>query len=166
MYIGSLWGPLIESLSDLGYDERSIDLAAYDWRLSMAALQERDRYFSRLAASIEILSATNQEPRVVVVSHSFGANVWTYFMQWARAPAPHGGGKDDAWFDEHIFSWINVAGPLLGVPKSLATLLSGEMKDTADLPPLMQLLLNKFIKPRERMKMFRSFRSVAGASRR
>jgi hypothetical protein len=29
----------------------------------------------------------------------------------------------------------------LGVPKSLATLLSGEMRDTAEMPPLMQLLM-------------------------
>jgi phospholipid:diacylglycerol acyltransferase len=111
----SLWGPLIESLSDLGYDERNVDIAAYDWRLSMSALEERDRYFSRLLASIELFGAINAEPRVVVVTHSFGSNVFTYFMQWARQPRPLGGGKNDAWFDAHVASWINIAGPLLGV---------------------------------------------------
>jgi hypothetical protein len=35
--------------------------------------------------------------------------------------------------DKYIESWVNIAGPMLGVPKALASLSSGEMRDTAQL---------------------------------
>jgi hypothetical protein len=35
--------------------------------------------------------------------------------------------------DEHIESWINVAGTLLGVSKAMTAFLSGEMRDTVEI---------------------------------
>ena len=83
-----LWGPLIENLADVGYDEQSIFLAAYDWRLPFAALESRDGFFSSLKARVELMVARaaldSSSPRAVVVSHSMGSPVWLYFMQWVE----------------------------------------------------------------------------------
>lgn len=43
------------------------------------------------------------------------------------------GGESSEWVDKYIESWVNIAGPMLGVPKALASLSSGEMRDTAQL---------------------------------
>ena len=43
-----LWGKLIMELSHVGYDDDSMHMAAYDWRLSPQQLEERDHYFTRL----------------------------------------------------------------------------------------------------------------------
>lgn len=43
-----VWGKMIENLADIGYDPQSMYMAAYDWRLPFALLEERDRYFSQL----------------------------------------------------------------------------------------------------------------------
>ena len=48
-------------------------LMPYDWRLGFQRLQERDRYFSRLQAEVELLHEELGE-KVVVVAHSMGAN--------------------------------------------------------------------------------------------
>jgi hypothetical protein len=39
----NLWGKLIHNLADVGYDESSMYLAAYDWRLPLGELELRDR---------------------------------------------------------------------------------------------------------------------------
>lgn len=33
--------------------------------------------------------------------------------------------QDPQWVDRHLEAWINVAGPMLGLPKAVAPLLSG-----------------------------------------
>ena len=42
-----VWGKVIESLGEVGYDSNMLHAAPYDWRLSPTALQERDGYFTR-----------------------------------------------------------------------------------------------------------------------
>lgn len=44
---------IIENLAVVDYDTNNLYLAAYDWRLSMWNLEERDGYFSKLKATIE-----------------------------------------------------------------------------------------------------------------
>ena len=44
---------IIENLAVVDYDTNNLYLAAYDWRLSMWNLQERDGYFSKLKVMIE-----------------------------------------------------------------------------------------------------------------
>ena len=53
-----------------------------------------------------------------MVSHSWGDNVFRAFMRWAAA-------SDPEWVERHIASYINIAGPVLGVPKAITALLSG-----------------------------------------
>ena len=56
--------------------------------------------------------------QVVVASHSWGDNVFRNFLVWVT--------EDDAdWVEKHIHAYINIAGPVLGVAKSMTSLLSG-----------------------------------------
>ena len=57
--------------------------------------------------------------QVMVISHSWGDNVFRNFMVWASS-------DDTDWVDRHIAVYANIAGPTLGVPKSLSSFLSGE----------------------------------------
>jgi phospholipid:diacylglycerol acyltransferase len=86
----------------LGYDEGSMHMAAFDWRLSLDDLELRDKYFTKLKVSIEMLKETNGGEKVVVVAHSMGSNVFYYFMQWVSAgngfTKPVGKGDRD-WFE-------------------------------------------------------------------
>lgn len=54
----------------------------------------------------------------VVVSHSYGAVVFTTFLHWAEAEEP-------GWVAAHLHAYVNLAGTLLGVPKAISPMLSG-----------------------------------------
>ena len=122
---------------------------SYDWRLAYYNLEVRDRYFSRLKSAIEFNLQIN-EKKTVLISHSMGSTVllvcfrfpayptladWKltdhtlasqWFFKWVESPV-YGKGGDD-WVDKHVSDWINVAGTLLGVPKAMSALVSGEMR--------------------------------------
>jgi hypothetical protein len=76
-----IWGPIIANLAELGYDESSLFLAAYDWRLSYRELEARDRFFTRLADQAEFLVKANGGRKAVVVAHSMGCTHFFYFLQ-------------------------------------------------------------------------------------
>ncbi len=130
--------------------------AAYDWRLSCANLEKRDHYFTRLRSHIETAVLTSNE-KVVLVSHSMGSQVLFYFFHWVEASG-HGG---PGWVDKYVGSWINVSGSMLGALKGLPAVLSGEMKDTAQLNAFAVYGLEKFLGKDERCEIFRS---MPGAS--
>ena len=128
-----VWGKLIENLADVGYDGSNMIMMAYDWRLSFSMLEERDGYLTKLKHTIEAFAKTEGQ-KVVITSHSMGSQIVLYFFQWVTTSEKNGGGgggKD--WVEKHVHSFVNIAGPLLGVPKAVPALLSGEMKDTAAL---------------------------------
>jgi phospholipid:diacylglycerol acyltransferase len=56
--------------------------------------------------------------QVVVASHSWGDNVFRNFLVWITEDDPD-------WVEQHIYAYINIAGPVLGVAKSMTSLLSG-----------------------------------------
>ena len=56
--------------------------------------------------------------QVFIMSHSWGDNVFRNFLAWA-------GEDDEAWAEKHIAHYSNIAGPTLGVPKSVSIFLSG-----------------------------------------
>ena len=58
--------------------------------------------------------------QVVVASHSWGDNVFRNFMLWATE-------EDNDWVEKHIAAYVNIAGPTLGVAKSMTSLLSGTL---------------------------------------
>ncbi len=69
--------------------------------------------------------------KVVVIPHSMGSLYFLHFLKWVEAPAPMGGGGGPDWCARHIKATMNIAGPLLGVPKAFAGLFSAEAKDIA-----------------------------------
>ena len=130
--------------------------AAYDWRLSCAGLENRDGYFTRLKSHIETAVLTQSE-KVVLISHSMGSQVLFYFFHWVEAEG-HGG---PGWVERYVGSWINVSGSMLGALKGLPAMLSGEMKDTAQLNAFAVYGLEKFLGKDERCEIFRT---MPGAS--
>lgn len=128
--------------------------AAYDWRLSCANLENRDQYFSRLRSHIETAVHTSKE-KVVLISHSMGSQVLFYFFHWIEA---HGG---PGWVDKYVEAWINISGSMLGALKGLPAVLSGEMKDTAQLNAFAVYGLEKFLGKDERCEIFRTMPGVS-----
>jgi len=113
-----IFGPLISNLVDVGYDKKNLEGAPYDWRLPFGLLEERDGYFTELRLQIEKLHLVNKE-KVVVVTHSMGARVFHYFLNWMDLE-DHGN-----WAETHIHSFLAVAPPFLGAPKIMRTILFG-----------------------------------------
>jgi len=70
-------------------------------------------------------SATVQ---VFVVSHSWGDAVFRCFMAWVSVKHPQ-------WVESHMAAFANIAGPTLGVPKSIASFLSGAPPPPLNLRP-------------------------------
>lgn len=155
-----VWARIIENLSLIGYDHNNMMMAPYDWRMDFEALEERDKYFSRMKANIEMLFKVHNK-KVVMLCHSLGAMVWLYFMKWVEADPKLtggvGGNGGPEWIDKHIESFINIGGPLLGLPKSISCLISGEMKDTAQMGRLETYILESMLSRRERLSMFRTW---------
>lgn len=126
-----VWAVLIENLAKIGYEEKNLHMASYDWRLSFQNTEVRDETLSRLKGTIELLVKTNNGNKVVVVPHSMGTIYFLHFMKWVETPAPMGGGGGPDWCAKHIKAVMNIAGPLLGVPKAVTGLFSSEAKDIA-----------------------------------
>lgn len=153
-----IWNKIIENLATIGYDPSNAFTAAYDWRLAYGNLEHRDQYFSRLQAYIE--SAVRiSDKKVVLLSHSMGAQVLYYFFHWVEAEGYGGGGP--SWVDDHIESWINISGCMLGALKDVPAVLSGEMKDTAQLSAFAVYGLEKFLSRHERAEIFRAMFGIS-----
>ncbi|KAJ2851960.1 phospholipid:diacylglycerol acyltransferase [Coemansia brasiliensis] len=147
-----IWGKAIENLAVLGYDSNDMSLAAYDWRLSYYDLERRDQYFSHLKSRIEI-SLRSSGKKTVLVAHSMGSQVVQYFIKWVESSS--GGNGGPRWVNDHIEAIVNLAGSSLGVPKTLASLLSGEQRETVQ--PLASYLLDHFMNRKELARIFRSW---------
>ncbi|KAK4185278.1 putative phospholipid:diacylglycerol acyltransferase [Podospora australis] len=148
-----IWSKILENLASLGYDPTNSFTAAYDWRLAYPNLEKRDAYFSRLKAHIEI-AVQLANKKVVLTSHSMGSQVVFYFFHWVASE--QGGKGGDDWVEKHIEAWINVSGCMLGAVKDVAAILSGEMRDTAQLNAFAVYGLEKFLSKEERADMFRA----------
>ncbi|PON54866.1 Lecithin:cholesterol/phospholipid:diacylglycerol acyltransferase [Parasponia andersonii] len=126
-----VWAVLIANLARIGYEEKTMYMAAYDWRLSFQNTEVRDQTLSRIKSNIELMVATNGGKKVVVIPHSMGVLYFLHFMKWVEAPAPMGGGGGSDWCAKHIKAVMNIGGPFLGVPKAVSGLFSIEAKDIA-----------------------------------
>lgn len=155
-----VWARIIENLALLGYDHSNMMMAPYDWRIDFDSMEKRDHYFSRMKSNIEYLYGSKQR-KVVILCHSLGAMAWLYFMKWVEADPTNtggiGGGGGAKWIDKHIESYVNIAGPLLGVPKSISCIISGEMRDTAQMGKLETYILESMLSKKERLGMFRTW---------
>ena len=117
--ITSIFGPLIRNLLDIGYDQKNLDAAPYDWRLPVSVLEERDGYFTKLKSKVEYLYALNKEKRIVFICHSNGNRVAHYFTNWAEDHYP-------GWVKKHIHGLIALAAPYLGAPKMARAIITGD----------------------------------------
>ena len=147
-----VWNPVIEALGYAGYDESMMWMMSYDWRLPVRDLEYKDRFFTRMALEIEKLHTLNSE-KVVLITHSFGGKVWFFFLQWASEHLHSG------WIDKHIHCSYNVGPVLLGVPKAVAAMLSGDTRDTAQLGPL-STLVDTLLPPSDRLALTASWGSI------
>ena len=121
-------------------------------------MESRDQYFTRLKVYIETALETSGE-KVVLISHSMGSQILFYFLNWVEAEGHGGGGP--GWIDKYIESWINISGSLLGALKGLPAVLSGEMKDTAQLNAFAVYGLEKFLAKEERVEIFRAMPGIS-----
>eukprot|EP00559_Dactyliosolen_fragilissimus_P000194 CAMPEP_0184874214 /NCGR_PEP_ID=MMETSP0580-20130426/42267_1 /TAXON_ID=1118495 /ORGANISM="Dactyliosolen fragilissimus" /LENGTH=556 /DNA_ID=CAMNT_0027377195 /DNA_START=526 /DNA_END=2197 /DNA_ORIENTATION=- len=156
-----VWDKLIENLADVGYDASNMVMMSYDWRLSFEMLEKRDGYFTKLKHTIEAYKKTSGGTKVVLVSHSMGSQVVLFFFKWVTTKEKDGGGgggKD--WVEKHIHVFTNIAGPLLGVPKAVSALLSGEMKDTAVLFGTMGQVIEHFFGRKKRKDLWNTWGSL------
>ncbi|GJZ46967.1 phospholipid:diacylglycerol acyltransferase 1-like protein [Tanacetum coccineum] len=126
-----VWAVLIANFARVGYEEKNMYMAAYDWRLSFQNTEVRDRTLSRLKRNIEMMVEINGGEKAVIIPHSMGVLYFLHFMKWVEAPAPMGGSGGSDWCAKHIKAVMNIGGPLLGAPKALAGLFSAEAKDIA-----------------------------------
>lgn len=46
-----------------------------------------------------------------------------YFFKWVESPTGGNGGPN--WVNDYVEAFVNIGGPLLGLPKALSALLSG-----------------------------------------
>jgi phospholipid:diacylglycerol acyltransferase len=83
-----------------------------------------------------------------------GSQVLFYFFHWVASPSGGNGGDD--WVDNYIEAWINISGCMLGALKGLPAVLSGEMKDTAQLNAFAVYGLERFLSRAERAEIFRA----------
>lgn len=150
-----IWNKIIENLATIGYDPSNAFTAAYDWRMTYKNYEIRDQYFTRLKTHIELGSRVSGK-KVVLLSHSMGSQVLYYFFHWVEAEGEGYGNGGPGWVDEYVDSWINVSGCMLGALKGMPAVLSGEMKDTAQLNAFAVYGLEKFLSRRERAEIFRA----------
>lgn len=153
-----IWNRIIENLSALGYDTNTMSVASYDWRLGYPDLEIRDSYFSRLKSQIELMHKTSGQ-KVVLSGHSMGSQVIFYFLKWVEAEGFGNGGP--SWVNDHVEAFVDISGSMLGAPKALPALLSGEMRDTVQLNALAVQGLERFFARHERAEMLRSMPGIA-----
>ncbi|PHH80532.1 hypothetical protein CDD80_1044 [Ophiocordyceps camponoti-rufipedis] len=153
-----IWDRIMENLAAIGYDPINLNMATYDWRLSFSNLEVRDQYLSRLKSSIET-SMSCHGRKVVLMSHSMGSQLMFYFFHWVQSEQGGGGGPD--WVENHIDSWINISGSMLGAVKDLAALLSGETRDSTHLGPLAIYGLERLLSRRERAEILRAMPGIS-----
>ncbi|PVU87573.1 hypothetical protein BB560_006471 [Smittium megazygosporum] len=151
-----VWAKVIDNLSEIGYDNSKMYMASYDWRLSIADLETRDRYFTQMKAHIELKKAISGK-KVVVISHSMGSVVFSYFINWVQSPKHGNGGP--SWIENHVETWVNTAGALLGVSKSLVGLISGESSEV--IQPVAKDAMNKYMSLEDRVRLFRTWGSTS-----
>lgn len=80
-------------------------------------MEERDHWFTKVKAHVELHHAITGR-KTLILGHSWGANVAMNFLYGVEALQP-------GWVEEHIATFVDIGGPLLGAPKSISALLSG-----------------------------------------
>ena len=86
-----MWEKLLENLADLGYNPSTMIIEPYDWRMAFPLLEERDGYMTNLKYKIEAMHKSSGK-KVVMTSHSMGAQLCHFFFKWVTTKEQDGGG--------------------------------------------------------------------------
>ncbi|VEU21309.1 DEKNAAC102391 [Brettanomyces naardenensis] len=154
-----IWNKVLQNLAVIGYGPGNMISASYDWRLAFLDLEIRDGYFTKLKTSIETMRSLNGQ-KTALIGHSMGAQVIFYFLKWVEATGEHFGNGGHKWVNENIEAFVDISGCLLGTPKAIVALLSGEMKDTIQMRGLGGQALEKFFSRSERAQMLQSWGGI------
>ncbi|CCD21040.1 putative Lecithin cholesterol acyltransferase [Trypanosoma vivax] len=144
-----VWAKIFINLADIGYDPQSMGILGYDWRLAPHEIHRRDGYYDHLRNYLLYLYHRNNE-RVVLISHSYGSIIVADFLYWMEKQEP-------GWMNKYVAHWINVAGTMMGVAKTVSALLSGDAKDTLTLPGPARQLLETYLSRDLRTETFRTW---------
>lgn len=91
----------------------------------------------------------------MLITLYIGSSMFPYFLKWVENDQGGKGGKE--WVNNHIESFVNIGGPLMGVPKAVTSLLSGETRDTMALGSFGAYVLERFFSRRERTQLMRNW---------
>lgn len=80
-------------------------------------------------------------------------------LSLTSCPSGDGG---SSWVNKHVEAFTSIGGAFLGVPKAISSLLSGEMRDTAEMNVVLDFVREQVFSRRDIMTFLRSFRSMAG----
>jgi hypothetical protein len=69
---------------------------------------------------------------------------WVPSLAFARGVSP-AGNAPSGWAEQHLAEYVSVAGPMLGTPKVLSGLISGEIRDTAEMQGLKEYLTSTVV---------------------
>ncbi|KRH93455.1 Lecithin:cholesterol acyltransferase (LCAT)/Acyl-ceramide synthase [Pseudoloma neurophilia] len=72
--VNLIWSKIILKLFNIGYDDLSLSIYPYDWRLCLSELECRDKLFTRMRDTIQALAKYNKK-KVVLLCHSMGGLV-------------------------------------------------------------------------------------------
>ncbi|KAK4365639.1 hypothetical protein RND71_013519 [Anisodus tanguticus] len=120
-----VWAVLIANLARIGYEEKTMYMAAYDWRLSF---QNTER------SSIHLISNWFT---------FYGGYLLFAFHEVGGGTSSNGWWGDPDWCAKHIKAVMNIGGPFLGVPKALAALFSAEARDIAIARSIAPVVMDK-----------------------
>jgi phospholipid:diacylglycerol acyltransferase len=157
-----VWDRMISNLAEIGYDGSTMSMEPYDWRLDYKLLEQRDGHFTKLKKKIEAFVEYSGGTKAVIMGHSMGGPHVFFFLVWVGKPKEEGGGGGGPdWVEKHIHAYLDLAGPMMGLPKAASALLSGEMQDTNMLGPIGGLMESIFGR-RKRHDMFASWGALWG----
>ncbi|EPY19969.1 phospholipid:diacylglycerol acyltransferase [Strigomonas culicis] len=148
-----VWAKVLINLADIGYDPQSVAVMTYDWRLSPATTHERDGFFYNMRSNIKFFCQKNRH-RSVVISHSYGTTVALAFFRWIGAREPQ-------FLNRFVGYWINVGGVTLGLPKAMAAMLLGDVKDTMSIPAPARRAIDSFLSQSARSEFTRTYSCLA-----
>ena len=95
------------------------------------------------------------DERVLIAGHSWGDNVVRAFLHWMEELQP-------GWVDQHVAVVYNAGGPVLGVPKAVTSLLSGELRESAQLTGLANFIGEGLLGKEDRTAVWRTWGSPLG----
>jgi len=82
--------PVTNALRQVGYQEGTTMRGyGYDWRVPCTKLEEREQYLSKTMDDITELVKSNKGEKVVVITHSLGGVMASYFFQWVAHSKYH-----------------------------------------------------------------------------